>query len=210
MPSFSGATNNNSVRESSSLVTSITSTNSSISSTHSGNTLVLGGGGGSGSVPVTKSGSSQSGVELDASLPSSVTQQQLKRTYCYAVVHAKTKMITFYCFTTESSSYDSIRTLLDQAADLIQQRYHLVSNTVLYKLGGLIGPSLLYDLKRVKAASLAACFAGVASQVAQKFVFISLMLHIDDNIIFNSQAYFCHAHYLNVQTRRRGRLYRGT
>ena len=104
--------------------------------------------------------SSNSG-ELDSSMSLSnslaLSHLQLKRTYCYAIVNAKAKMITFYCFTTENCNYDSIKLLLDQAADLINQRYHLLNNTVLYKFGGLIGDSILYDLKKVKAVSTAAC-----------------------------------------------------
>ena len=68
----------------------------------------------------------------------------------YAIVCAKSKMITFYCFTTEMSTHDSIKQLLDQLSENLLQRYHLANNTVLYKLGGLIGDSLINDLKKVK------------------------------------------------------------
>lgn len=100
-----------------------------------------------------KSISSNSG-DLDSSLSQSnvlpLATLQLKRTYCYAIVHAKTKQITFYCFTTEVSNYDSIKQLLEQAAETISQRHMLVNNIVLYKFGGLIGDNLMYDIKKVK------------------------------------------------------------
>ena len=181
VPSFAGPnTNSNSVKESS-LLTSATSTNSSSatlltsmtsssssSSTHSGNTLVTSNNNNN-ALPTNsnqtnlmmKSMSSNSG-ELDSSMSLSnslaLAHLQLKRTFCYAIVNSKAKMITFYCFTTESCNYDSIKLLLDQASDMINQRYNLVNNTILYKLGGLIGDNLLYDLKKVKAVSLSACF----------------------------------------------------
>jgi hypothetical protein len=178
VPSFAGSNNEstNSIKESS-LVTSTTSTNSSSatlltsmtsssssSSAHSANTLITSN---NNNIPINptnlmmKSMSSNSG-ELDSSMSLSnslaLAHLQLKRTFCYAIVNSKAKMITFYCFTTESCNYDSIKLLLEQAADLINQRYHLINNTILYKFGGLIGDNLLYDLKQVKSVSLAACF----------------------------------------------------
>jgi hypothetical protein len=105
--------------------------------------------------------SSNSG-ELDSSISLSnslaLSHLQLKRTYCFALVNAKAKTITFYCFTTEHCNYDSIKSLLDQAAEIMNQRYHLLNNTVLYKFGGLIGENLLYDLKKVKSVCISACF----------------------------------------------------
>lgn len=85
------------------------------------------------------------------------TQLSLKRTFCYAIVHAKSKQVTFYCFTTEPASYDSIKQVLDQAAETITQRHTLVNNIVLYKLGGLIGDCLMYDIKKVKQLTLSGC-----------------------------------------------------
>lgn len=109
-------------------------------------------------------GSAPTGGDLDSSSLSATAttplqqQQQhhqhammsLKRTFCYALVHAKSKQVTFYCFTTEPANYDSIKQVLDQAADTIAQRHALVNNIVLYKLGGLIGDCLMYDIKKVR------------------------------------------------------------
>lgn len=116
-----------------------------------------------------KSISSTSG-DLDSSMSLSNTMTsshspQLKRTYCYAIVNAKTKLVTFYCFTTESANYDSLKQLLDQAADTISQRFHLVNNIVLYKLGGLIGDQLIYDIKKVKQLTLSSCHSESAPPI---------------------------------------------
>ena len=60
-------------------------------------------------------------------------------------------------FKSDSFELDSIKLMLDQISENIIQRYHLVNNTVLYKFGGLIGENLIYDLKRIKTLTLAAC-----------------------------------------------------
>jgi hypothetical protein len=78
---------------------------------------------------------------------------QLKKTFVYGIVNSRCKSITTYCFTTESSNYDSIKHMLDQLAEMISYRYYLLNNTVIYKFGGLIGDNLLLDLKKVKAAT---------------------------------------------------------
>lgn len=172
VPSFAGpSANSNSVKESS-LITSATSTNSSSatlltsmnsstssSSTQSGNTTVASNTN-QANLMMKSMSSNSSELESSISLSNSLAlaHLQLKRTYCYAIVNSKAKMITFYCFTTESCNYDSIKLLLDQAGELIHQRYNLVNNAILYKFGGLIGDNLLYDLKKVKAVNLSACF----------------------------------------------------
>jgi hypothetical protein len=104
---------------------------------------------------MTKSMYSNSGVDLldlSSSVMSTVTQNSLqyKRTYLYAICNARTKTITFYVFTTETSNYEQLRQLLDNSCEISLQRYHLANNTVLYKYGGLIGDSLINDLKKVK------------------------------------------------------------
>ena len=106
-----------------------------------------------------KSVSSNSGeLESSSSLSNSLafTALQLKRTFMFALACARTRTITFYCFTTESSCYDQIKQLLDQLCETLLQRYHLANNAVLYKLGGLIGDSLIYDLKKVKTLTISA------------------------------------------------------
>jgi len=104
-----------------------------------------------------KSISSNSG-ELETSLSLSGGGQPqiipLKRTYMYALVCARTSTITFYCFTTETTTHEAIKQLLDTACENLLQRFHLANNTVLYKFGGLIGDSLISDLKKVKALTL--------------------------------------------------------
>lgn len=105
-------------------------------------------------------------VDFDSSSNSlALAASLLKRTYCYAIVNAKTKTIIFYYFTTESTNYDSIKNWLDQTADLITQRYHLVNNTVLYKFGGLIGDNVIQDLKKVKQLTLSATHQHTANQL---------------------------------------------
>ena len=52
------------------------------------------------------------------------------------------------------ANYDSIKQLLDQAAETIAQRHMLVNNIILYKFGGLIGDNLMYDIKKVKQLTL--------------------------------------------------------
>ena len=169
VPSFSGTTNSGASREqalvnstqsisssSATLTTSMTSSSSSNSSNNSATTMT------SLANPnvMMKSVSSASG-ELDLSMSQSNSQAlaalQLKRTFCYAIIHAKTRTIIFYCFTTESANYDSIKLFLEQTSETITQRYHLVNNTVLYKLGGLIGDNILNDLKKVRTTTLASC-----------------------------------------------------
>jgi hypothetical protein len=113
-----------------------------------------------------KSVSSASGeLDLSQSLSNSLALAavQLKRTFCYAIIHAKTRTIIFYCFTTESANYDSIKLFLEQTSETIAQRYHLVNNTVLYKLGGLIGDNILNDLKKVRTTTLASCLQNSSS-----------------------------------------------
>lgn len=122
-------------------------------------------GAGVGSAPTGDLDSSSVSLSAAATTPLQQQQQQqltqmqqhhqhammsLKRTFCYALVHAKSKQVTFYCFTTEPANYDSIKQVLDQAADTIAQRHALVNNIVLYKLGGLIGDCLMYDIKKVR------------------------------------------------------------
>lgn len=102
----------------------------------------------------SNSGELESSMSLSSSL--ALAALQLKRTYLYALISAKAKTITFYCFTTENTTHDSIKQLLDQSCETILQRYHLANNTVLYKFGGLIGDSLIYDLKKVKSLTLSA------------------------------------------------------
>ena len=75
---------------------------------------------------------------------------QLKRTYCYAIVDSKKKYIYFYMLTTENSNYDQIKQSFEQLCDIIVQRTNLINNTVLYKLGGLIGDTLLVEAKNIK------------------------------------------------------------
>ena len=77
-----------------------------------------------------------------------VSSQNIKRTFCFIIVNARSKFVTFFCFTTESANYDALKQWLDQTADIITQRFHLVNNTVLYKLGGLIGDNVITDLKK--------------------------------------------------------------
>ncbi|CAF0823180.1 unnamed protein product [Brachionus calyciflorus] len=123
---------------------SVGSTNQS--SSNSNNTLV-------------KSMCSVSGdLESSFSLSNSLTLSNLniKRTFCYLMVNAKSKNVYFYCFTTESANHDSLKQWLDQTSDLIIQRYHLINNTVLYKFGGFIGDNLINDLKKVKQLAMSA------------------------------------------------------
>lgn len=112
-----------------------------------------------------KSISSNSG-DLESSLSLSSSLASLKRTYIYAIVSAKSKFVTFYCFTTETSTHDSIKQLLDQLCETTLQRYHLANNTVLYKFGGLIGDSLIYDLKKVKSLTLSATQNEISGKTA--------------------------------------------
>lgn len=94
--------------------------------------------------------SSSMSLSMSASnTPLQQLQTTYKRTFCFALVHSKSKQVTFYCFTTEPACYDSLKQVLDQAADTITQRHALVNNIVLYKLGGLIGDCLMYDIKKV-------------------------------------------------------------
>ncbi|CAF1146635.1 unnamed protein product, partial [Brachionus calyciflorus] len=114
------------------------------SSSNSSNTLV-------------KSMCSVSGdLESSFSLSNSLTLSNLniKRTFCYLMVNAKSKNVYLYCFTTESANHDSLKQWLDQTSDLITQRYHLINNTVLYKFGGFIGDNLINDLKKVYYGSI--------------------------------------------------------
>lgn len=110
------------------------------------------------SMTSTSGGTGGVGGDLESSISSQQQQQQLqtppppqslKRTFCYILVNAKSRKVTFYCFTTEPACYDSIKQFLDQSAELIAQRHTLVNNIVLYKLGGLIGDCLMYDIKKV-------------------------------------------------------------
>ena len=95
--------------------------------------------------PMMKSISSVSG-DVDSSLPAT---HLAKRCFVFALAHAKTRTLTVYCFTTDASIYDSVKQLLEQLSEILIQRYHFANNTVLYKLGGLIGDSIIYDLKKV-------------------------------------------------------------
>ena len=112
------------------------------------------------SMTSTSGGTGGAGGDLESSMSSQQQQQlqtppplpppqSLKRTFCYILVNAKSRKVTFYCFTTEPACYDSIKQFLDQSAELIAQRHTLVNNIVLYKLGGLIGDCLMYDIKKV-------------------------------------------------------------
>ncbi|RNA30074.1 hypothetical protein BpHYR1_004243 [Brachionus plicatilis] len=118
------------------------------SSGNSSSTLVQSSSSTTMSTVMVKSISSANG---DSELPSnqSVSSQNLKRTFCFIIVNAKTKFVTFFCFTTESSNYDSLKQWLDQSVEIVTQRFHLVNNTVLYKFGGLIGDNIITDLKKV-------------------------------------------------------------
>ena len=120
-----------------------TSANSSSSSNNSHSTLTN-------NNIMSKSICSMSGGDLESSLSLSlsVSNSQLKRTYCFLVVSSKLKTLTFYAFTTENANYDAIKQLLDQSTELVKMRYHLVNNTILYKYGGLIGENLIYDFKK--------------------------------------------------------------
>ena len=114
-----------------------------------------------------KSMSSNSGeLENCLSLSNSLalTALQLKRTYLYALVSASSKTVTFYGFTTDNTTHDSLKLLLEQTYETILQRYNLANNTVLYKFGGLIGDSLIYDLKKVKTLTLSATQLEIASR----------------------------------------------
>lgn len=94
----------------------------------------------------------------------SLAALQLKRTYLYALCNSRTRTITFYVFTTETTCHDQLKQLLDNSCDVCLQRYHLVNNTVLYKYGGLVGDMIISDLKKVKqltttAIAMSACNA---------------------------------------------------
>jgi hypothetical protein len=138
---ISNKTSTNSTPTAVVLTTSATSSGSSSNNSHS--TLTH-------NNIMSKSISSMSGGDLESSLSLSLSlgNLQLKRTYCFLIVNAKLKTLTFYAFTTESANYSAIKQLLDQSAETIKQRYHLVNNTILYKYGGLIGDNLLYDFKK--------------------------------------------------------------
>lgn len=110
----------------------------------------------------SNSGELESSMSLSSSL--ALTALQLKRTYLYALVSARSRTITFYCFTTDNTTYDSIKLLLEQTCETILQRYNLANNTVLYKFGGLIGDSLINDLKKVKTLTLSATQIEMASK----------------------------------------------
>lgn len=146
VPSFSGQdlTFKSSLANSSNANTVLTaSATSSSSSNNSHSTLTN-------QNIMSKSVCSISGIDLESSLSLSLSLNnlQLKRTYCYLIVDARSKSLTMFAFTTENGHYDAIKQLLDQSIDSIKKRYHIVNNTVLYKYGGLIGDNLIYDFKK--------------------------------------------------------------
>jgi len=110
------------------------------------------------------------------------TAASLKRTFVMALVHARLKTITFYCFTSTcgeisssaasaaaNNNFDQIKQLIDQACEQAIQRYHLANNAVLFKYGGLIGDAPIFDFKKVKTLTLSASAADLCQMQLQQF-----------------------------------------